>query len=80
MFDGLADIPTIFQETIDQKLENKHPAWSDDILIVTKGSKEQHKDDLIAVLTKLQNAGYRLSEIKTEFFKTEIECVCHKID
>ena len=40
---GLAEIPTIFQEKIDQTLENKHPAWSDDIIIVTKGSKEQHK-------------------------------------
>ena len=42
-FYGLADIPTIFQEKIDQTLENKHPAWLDDIIIVTKGPKEQHK-------------------------------------
>ena len=42
-FYGLADIPTIFQEKIDQTLENKHPAWLDDIIVVTKGSKEQHK-------------------------------------
>ena len=38
----LADIPTIFQEKIDQTLENKHPAWLDDIIVVTKGSKEEH--------------------------------------
>ena len=42
----LADIPTILQEKIDQTLENKHPAWLDDIIIVTKGSKEQHKIEL----------------------------------
>ena len=72
-FYGLADIPTIFQEKIDQTLENKHPAWLDDILVVTKGTKEQHKRELIDVLTKLENAGYRLSENKTEFFKSEIE-------
>ena len=42
-FYGLADIPTKFQEKIDQTLENKHPAWLNDIIIVTKGSKEQHK-------------------------------------
>ena len=41
-FYGLADIPTIFQEKIDQTLENKHPAWLDDLIIVTKCSKEQH--------------------------------------
>ena len=79
-FYGLADIPTIFQEMIDQTLENKHPAWLDDILIVTKGTKEQHKRELTEVLTKLENAGYRLSENKSEFFKSEIEWVGHKID
>ena len=79
-FYGLADIPTIFQEKIDQTLENKHPAWLDDILIVTKGTKEQHKRELTEVLTKLENAGYRLSENKSEFFKSEIEWVRHKID
>ena len=32
------------------------------------------------VLTKLENAGYRLSESKTEIFKIEIEWVGHKND
>ena len=77
---GLADIPTIFQEKIDQILENKHPAWLDDIIVVTKGSKEQHKNELIDVLTRLENAGYRLSKNKSQFFKTEIEWIGHKID
>ena len=79
-FYGLADIPTIFQEKIDQTLENKHPAWLDDIIVVTKGSKEQHKKELIDVLTRLENAGYKLSENKSEFFKTEIEWFGHKIN
>ena len=79
-FYGLADIPTIFQEKIDQTLENKHPAWLDDIIVVTKGSKEEHMKELIDVLTKLENAGYRLSETKSEFFKTEIEWIGHRID
>ena len=59
---------------------NKHPAWLDDILVVTKGTKEQHTRELVDVLTKLENAGYRLSENKTEFFKYEIEWVGNKID
>ena len=79
-FYGLADIPTIFQEKIDQTLENKHPAWLDDIIIVTKGPKEQHKKELTEVLTRLENAGYRLSENKSEFFKSEVEWIGHKID
>ena len=79
-FFGLADIPTIFQEKIDQTLENKHPAWLDDIIVVTKGSKQKHMEELIDVLTRLENAGYRLSESKSELFKTEIEWIGHKID
>ena len=79
-FYGLADIPTVFQEKIDQTLENKHPAWLDDIIVVTKGSKEEHKKELIDVLTRLEKAGYRLSENKSEFFKTEIKRIGHKID
>ena len=78
-FFGLADIPTIFQEKIDQPLENKHAAWLDDIIVVIKCSKE-HKKELVDVLTRLENAGYRLSESKSEFFKTEIEWIDHKID
>ena len=70
-FYGLAGIPTIFQEKIDKTLENKHPALLDDVLVVTKDSKQQHKRELIDVLTNLENAGYRLSENKTEFFRSE---------
>ena len=57
-FYGSAEIPTIFQEKIDQTLEHKHPGWLDDIIVVTKGSKEQHKRELTDVLTRLENAGY----------------------
>ena len=55
-FYGLADIPTIFQEKTDQTFENKHPAWLDDIIVVTKGSKEQHKKELVDVLTRPETA------------------------
>ena len=77
---GLADIPTFFQQKIDQTLEYKHPAWLDDIIVVTKGSKQKHMEKLIDVLTRLENAGYRLSESKSELFETEIEWICHKFD
>ena len=79
-FYGLADIPTIFQEKIDQTLQNKHPAWLDDIIIVTKGPKKQHKKELTEVLTRLENAGYRFSKNKSKFFKSEVEWIGHKID
>ena len=48
--------------------------------IVTKGTKEQHKLELTEALTKIENADYRLSESKSELFKSEIKWVGHKID
>ena len=48
--------------------------------MVTKGPKEQHKRELKDVLTKLENARYGLSENKTEFLKSEMEWVVHKIE
>ena len=61
-------------------MENKHPAWLDDIIVVTKGSKQKHMEELTDVLTRLENAGYRLSENKSKLFKTEIEWIGHRID
>ena len=60
-FYELADNPTKFQAKSDKRLE-KHPAWLDDILVVTKGSKQKHLDEIFDVLSKLENNGYRLSE------------------
>ena len=72
-FYGLADIPTIFQEKIDHTLANKHPAWLDDVIIVTKGTKAEHKRELVETMERMEKAGYRLSEKKSEFFKRDIE-------
>ena len=79
-FYGLADTPTIFHEKIDQTLENKHPAWLNDIIVVRKGSKQKHMEEQSDVLTKVENAGYRPSESKSDFFKTELEWIGHNID
>ena len=79
-FYGLADISTIFQERIDTTLEHKHPAWLDDIIIVTKGNSEKHEMEVRETMTKLERAGHRLNPNKCEFFKKEIEWVGHKID
>ena len=56
-FYDLADIPTVCHEKIDKTLESKHPAWLDDVLVVTKRPIEQHKRELVDVLPKLENAG-----------------------
>ena len=71
-FYGLSDITTVLQEHIDTVLEFKTPVWLDDIICVTNGSIEDHEKEVREVLTKLQNAGYRASEKKTELFKKEL--------
>ena len=71
-FNSLSDIPTVFQEQIDKVLEFKTPVWLDDIICVTNGTIEEHDRELREVLTKLQEAGYRASERKTELFKKEL--------
>ena len=52
-FYGLADIPTIFQEKIYRTLEYCTPAWLDDIIIVTRGSKQDHEKKLFDVLYRI---------------------------
>ena len=61
VFYGLSDIPTVFQEHIDTVLELKTPVWLDDIICVTNGNFEDHEREVREVLTKMQNAGYRVS-------------------
>ena len=61
-FYGLADIPTKFQEKIDRTLKYSTPAWLNDIIIVTRGSKQEHEKKLFDILNKLDKAGYRASK------------------
>ena len=79
-FYGLADMPTIFQEKIDRTLEYCTPAWLDDIIIVTRGSKQDHEKKLFDVLDKLEKAGYRASKKKSEFFMKETKWLGHEIN
>ena len=69
---GLSDIPTVFQEHMDKVLEFKTPVWLDDIICVTNETIEEHEQELREVLSKLQEAGYRASDRKTELFKKEL--------
>ena len=63
-FYGLADIPTIIQERIDKTLEFKHPAWLNDIIIVTKGTIEKYEAEVEETMWKLENAGVRPEEMR----------------
>ena len=79
-FYGLADIRTIIQEKIDRTLGYCTPAWLDDLIIVTRGSKEDHERKLFDVLSKLEKAGYRISKKQSEFFMNQTKWLGHEID
>ena len=79
-FYGLSDIPTVFPEHIDKVLEFKTPVWLDDILCVTYGTIDEHKQDVREVLNKLQIAGYRASVKKSELFKQELTWLGYHIN
>ena len=67
-FYGPANIPTIFQEKIDRTLGHETPVWLDDIIVVTRGTKEEHTKKLESVLTKLENEGYKASKKKSKCY------------
>ena len=62
----------MFQEHIDTVLEFKTPVRLDNTICVTNGNIEDHEREVREDRTKLQNAGYRASERKTELFKKEL--------
>ena len=79
-FYGLSDIPTVFQEHIDKVLEFKTRVWLDDIICVTNGTIDEHEQEVREVLNKLQNAGNRASENKTELFKQQLTWLGYHIN
>ena len=79
-FYGLADIPTIFQEKIDRTLGYCTSAWLNNIIVVTRGNKQDHEKKLFDVLNKLEKAGYRASKKKSEFFMKQTKWLGHEID
>ena len=48
------DLPTLFRERIDRTLEYSTPAWLDDIIVVTRGDKQEHEKKLFDVLSKFE--------------------------
>ena len=71
-FYGPADISIIFlQEKIDRTLGHQTSVWVDDIITVTRGTKEEHTRKLYPLLTKLENESYRTSMKKSNFYQKE---------
>ena len=77
---GLTIMPPEFQKIMDKLLHNTQNtfAFIDDILIVTKGTKQQHMDKIEEVLKILDEAGIRLKLEKCKIAQTKTEWLGYK--
>ena len=72
---GLCNSPDIFQEkmsTLMQDLEFVR-AYIDDLLVITKGSLDDHLEKLDEVLARLHEAGLKVNAKKSFFARAELE-------
>ena len=63
-----------FQKTIDKTLHDKNSkfAYLDDILIITKGTLDEHEKEIDKILHRLNEDNLAISLQKSEFAKKEI--------
>ena len=68
-------MPATFQKTIDKTLEgiNSKFGFLDDILVITKGSLNEHEKELNKILEKLDKENLAINLQKCEFGKNTIE-------
>ena len=74
-FYGLTVMPTEFQRIVEEyliKIANVY-VFINDILIVTKGTKEEHEEKVREVFKKLDSRKLQLKEDKCEIAENEIE-------
>ena len=72
---GLCNSPDIFQEKMNELFAGFDyvRAYIDDLLIITKGSFEEHLKQLDTVLEKLETAGLKINASKSCFAAHELE-------
>ena len=80
-FYGLSVMPTDFQKVMDILLAKFREVFVfiDDILIVTKGTKNQHLDKVREILKTLDHAELQFKARKCNFAKNEIEWLGFKL-
>ena len=79
-FYGLTDMPAAFQKVMDYTLvglKNTH-CFLDDMIIVSRGSKEDHLKLVYKCLKKLDDDNLRINIPQCHFAKTEIEWLGHR--
>ena len=72
---GLCNSPDIFQEKINELFAGfeEVKAYIDNLLIITKGSWEDHLQKLDRVLNKLDKTGLKVNMNKSYFVQQELE-------
>ena len=67
---GFTDSPLYRQYFKKNRLNigKQYPAWLDDIIVVTRGSKQDYERKVFEVLAKLEKAGRRASNRRSDFF------------
>ena len=80
-FYDLTVMPTEFQKVMDPLLARFREVFvfTDDILIVTKGTKQEHLDKVREILKTIDNAELQLKAGKCNFAKQEIEWLGFKL-
>ena len=72
---GLCNSPDIFQEKMNNFFAGFDYVWEyiDDLLIITKGSFQEHLNHLDTVLEKLETAGLKINTTKLYFTAHELK-------
>ena len=81
-FYGLTDLPATFQKMMDTTLDglDSTNAFLDDIIIITKGTKEEHEEEIDKTLNRLNEENLVISLHKCEFGLNEIIWLGYKIN
>ena len=72
---GLCNSPDIFQEKMNELFEGLDyvRAYIDDLLVLSKGTYEDHLEKLDSVLYRLGQAGLKVNAKKSFFARSELE-------
>ncbi len=78
---GYAGSADVFQAEMMDLMEALEyvRAYIDDLLVITRGSLEDHLDKLGEVLRRLRNAGLKVNAAKPFFCTHEIDCIYDKV-
>ena len=78
---GLCNSPDIFQEKMNELMEGLEfaRAYLDDLLVITKGSFQEHLGHLELVLTRLSEAGLKVCMSKRKLCRDELEYLGYQI-